>query len=197
MYILLLIILILILIPISTKIYFQENFGENNRKCLYKFNGKWSVCPENSLYPNEKCYQCPWERPYLNYKSNENCCYKKCYYKRPTGVPYYCHIGVKDTCIKKYADNKEDRYCGYHKLYQVPAKIYNTLEECKYSNPYRDLNKKQCLETNGVGWCTDYLGEGICVRGTPQGPINQMKYYQCYPNQYRTNNNSWTYTKYL
>lgn len=168
----------------------------DKRKCLYKFNGKWTTCPTNSLYPNERCYQCPWKRPYLNHKSREHCCYNKCYKKKPTGTPYYCQIGVEDTCIKKYTNNKNNRYCGFHTMYETPAKIYNTLEECQNSNPYRNYTKEQCLKTNGVGWCSDYLGEGICVAGTPVGPKNMMKYYQCYPNQYRTDKNSWTYTKY-
>ncbi len=78
-------------------------------------------------------------------------------------------------------------------LYNTPIEPHDTLEECEYSlNKYQDLNKDQCLQTVGAGWCTDYMGEGLCVPGTPRGPNNLIKYYTCFPNQ-RTNKNSWTY----
>lgn len=105
--------------------------------------------------------------------------------------PYYCKY--HDMCIKKYSKFDDDRYCGFYMLYDYPAIIYNSFEECNNNlNIYSRLNKNQCLKTSDAGWCTDYRGDGLCVPGTPEGPINQIRYNMCIPNQ-RSNKNSWKY----
>lgn len=198
-YFLYIIILLIILILLNI----QENFINQKcsppytpqKKCTYKFNGEWSKCPSLSLYPGEKCYSCPWKRPGLDYKSTSHCCHNKCFERKKIkmGDPYYCENSRGSGCFIKYAKNYNNRTCGMRMLYNTPIKPHDTLEECEYSlNKYKNLTKKQCLDKTGAGWCTDYLGEGLCVPGTPLGPNNLIKYYTCFPNQ-RTNKNSWIY----
>ncbi len=194
-YIILFLIIIYILIN-----YIQENFVSNRNKCsepkkktdnCFPFKAKWSICPEGTLNAGIKCCKCHWKRPGLNLKIDPECCRNKCnkINIKPTGIPYYCK--QHQVCIKKYTKSLNDRFCGYYTLYNTAAKIYDTLDQCrndvfKFSN----LNKEQCLNTNGAGWCTDYLGEGICVTGTPVGPLDTIRYDTCFPNQI-TNRNSW------
>ena len=108
---------------------------------------------------------------------------------------YYCQID-DDKCIKKYANNKSDAYCGMYQLYNRPAKIFNTYEEChNYNNKYEDLTKEECLDhslnINSMrGWCTDYLGNGKCVEGTPEGPVDILRYNMCLPTNIHNNPNN-------
>ncbi len=140
--------IILIVLYILSNI--QENFicpkpHVIPRKCTYKFNGEWTKCPNNSLYPGEKCYACPWKRPGLDFKDNSYCCHRKCFERKesPTGDPYYCENTRGDGCVKKYSN--DDTYCIMHMLYNVPAKVYDTLRECQYSlNKYKNLSKEKC-----------------------------------------------------
>lgn len=79
-------------------------------------------------------------------------------------------------------------------LYNTIAPAYQTFEECQMAeNPFQNLNREECLKQTGAGWCTDYLGDGICVRGTPSGPDDMYRHNLCYPNQFRSNTNAWTY----
>ncbi len=161
-------------------------------KCIFPFRGEWTKCGSDTRNAGEKCYKCPWKRPGLDLKSTSHCCQNKCnnVKVKPTGIPYYC----KDyqVCIKKYANSPKERVCGLYMLYNTPAKIYNTLNECNNDVlPYIHLNKEQCLNTTDAGWCTDYLGKGVCVSGTPVGPTDTVRFDTCFPNQI-TNKNSWT-----
>ena len=183
-----------------------ENFNNNKKSCyqlvdcappkktkrdrLYEFNYQESHCPSHSLHPGEKCLHCPWKRPGLDVNDNPKCCRNKCYKKKEKGIPYYCEqYGI---CVKKYQKPGERKFCGFYTLYNTPAKIYNSFKQCKNDlNIYQNLNKDECLNTNGAGWCTDYRGTGLCVPGTPEGPTDPVRYDTCYVNQI-SNKNSWT-----
>lgn len=164
--------------------------NRKNKKCQYQFRGSWIRCPKGTLNEGELCYDCPWKRPGLNLLPDSGCCQNKCCKrkKKNLGIPYYCRR--YGTCIKKYSKDG-CRSCGMQTLYNTPAKIFDTLEECRYDvNPYAHLNKEECLKQTSAGWCTDYLGNGVCVPGTPEGPIDQLRWDTCYVNQ-RSDKNSW------
>lgn len=159
------------------------------KNCPYRFYKRWTTCPNK---PNEKCLECPHIRPNLLLPGyDDDCCHTKCKKQsKYIGKPYYCKVYGR--CYKKYAKTPEDMWCGYHTMSDTKAKIYDTEEKCKADiNPYVGYNKDKCLNTPGVGWCTDYRGIGSCVPGTPQGPIDQVKYFYCYVNQ-TGNRNSYT-----
>ncbi len=197
-------ILIILIVALILSARSLENFTSNKQvnctppqkkinKCIYNFDGEWSTCPSNSLYPGEKCYKCPWKRPGLTLTDDPKCCRNKCFKsnRKPTGIPYYCE--QHSICIKKYANSPKDMSCGIYTLYGNPAKIFPTFNQCSdHVYKFNNLNKEQCLTTNGSGWCTDYRGDGICTRGTPEGPTNQIRYNTCFVNQ-KTNRNSWIY----
>lgn len=170
----------------------KQHKKDNSRKgCIYQFNSYTTTCPNDSPNFGEKCLHCPYKRPGIDPNDNPECCRNKCYQKqKKIGIPYYCK---KDgICIQKMQGKNQNKYCGYYTLYNTPAKIYNTFQECRNDlNIYKDLDKDQCLNTNGAGWCTDYRGIGLCVPGTPVGPDDAARYFMCYPNQV-TNKNSWT-----
>ncbi len=163
---------------------------KTKRKCLFESKYSEGKCPSHSLHPGKKCINCPWKRPNLDVDIDPNCCRNKCYQREEKGVPYYCEqYGI---CVKKYQKPGEKKFCGFYQLYNEPAKIYNNFKQCKYDlNIYQNLNKNECLNTNGAGWCTDYLGNGLCVPGTPEGPTDMVRYDMCYVNQ-RSDKNSWT-----
>lgn len=164
---------------------------EKDKKCQYRFRGSWIKCPKGTLNEDQICYDCPWKRPGLDLLPDTGCCDKKCCRreKKDLGVPYYCRR--YGTCIKKYSKDGKCKSCGMQTLYNIPAKIFDTLEACRnYINPYAKLNKEECLKQTSAGWCTDYLGNGVCVPGTPEGPIDQLRWDTCYVNQ-RTDKNSW------
>lgn len=164
---------------------------EPHDKCMYKFRGEWISCPNDK---NIKCYTCPWKRPGLDLESDEHCCDKKCCAhsipKNINNIPYYCEqYGI---CKKKFADSFNNMWCGMRTLYNTPAPIYRNEKECKNNLfKYFNLNKNECLNTNGAGWCTNYKGDGVCVPGTPEGPTDQVRYDFCFVNQ-TGNRNSWT-----
>lgn len=194
-------IILLILLFLYISINYQEGYSniidcsdsKDKHKCLFTPKRILSKCPSNSVNPGEKCYQCQWTSPNYSHHEDNECCIRKCYRNIKNKEPYYCQKGLTNECVKKYAKNKKSRYCGYHQLFQTPAKIYDKYNDCLNGvNKYRNLSKEQCLQHQGAGWCTDYLGEGKCVPGSPTGPTNLLKYYQCYPNQ-RGNKNAWTF----
>ena len=109
----------------------------------------------------------------------------------------YCRY--YDKCIKK-PDNWMN--CGTQMLYNDIEPIYNTLEDCKNNlNPYSKLSKEQCIQHNNAGWCTDYLGNGVCLPGTAEGPTNFRIWDTCYVGQWtpmgQKTNNTWTHIKNL
>jgi hypothetical protein len=188
---------ILFIILIAILIFHNKNEEFKDVCDLHPTGIYKTTCPKNSLYPNKICDHCPWKRPNLDLESEEKCCKNKCNQKKciPIGKPYYCKY--QSICTKKYASNDKNKYCGFYTLYNNPAKIYNTLEECKTcENPYERLKKKECLAETNAGWCTDYRGIGLCVPGTPEGPNNMIRYNMCYPNQ-KSNINSWIYYNYI
>ena len=110
---------------------------------------------------------------------------------------YYCWEGK--TCKEhnyNYLDPSKNK-CGQNMIAQVPLFVYDNKEQCLKDNTQcKDLDKQNCLQKSNCGWCTNSFGRGICVDGTPMGPINYNlpcwpstgKYYNNYtggvPNQF-------------
>jgi hypothetical protein len=193
-WLLFLIIFIIIILYISK---YNENFKckekKINNECDFRFYYYPSFCSSYSLNPKKKCIKCPYKRVGLTINDNPKCCRNICYkYKKKNkGIPYYCER--YNNCIKKYAKSVNDMNCGKYMLYGNSAKIFKNMNECKnYVYKFNNLNKEKCLKTNGAGWCTDFKGDGICVRGTPEGPLDQVRYNMCLPNQ-RNKKNAWIY----
>ena len=118
-----------------------------------------------------------------------------CFYSKPVEYfTYYCQV-ENNKCIEK---NDNLGYCGFYQLYNTPAKVFNSYSDChQYLNKFENLSKEKCLKTSNVGWCTDYLGNGICLEGTPEGPVDMVKYNMCLPTQYHNNpreRNAWFYS---
>ena len=187
---------IIIFIVLSIlSINYNELFT-NKKRCPYPEKNYPSKCDKNTLHPNMPCLHCEYRRPHLTVYDNPLCCRNLCYYRKPIGKPYYC----KDhqACMVKYAINDEDRYCGFNRLNTLPEKIYDTQNEClRDLNPFQNLSKNECLNRTDTGWCTDFLGEGLCVQGTPTGPTDMVRYNMCYVNQWNETEgrNRWFYGK--
>ena len=110
---------------------------------------------------------------------------------------YYCWEGKQ--CKEhnyNYLDPSKNK-CGQNMIAQVPLFVYDNKEQCLKDNTQcKDLDKQNCLQKSNCGWCTNSFGRGICVDGTPMGPINYNlpcwpsngKYYNNYtggvPNQF-------------
>lgn len=116
---------------------------------------------------------------FLMFNVKENMENSKEYYCQRYGYCYKCSDG--------------ERKCGHHQMFYNKAKVFDTLDECENNlNPFRHLSQKECLKTVNAGWCTDYLSNGLCVYGTPEGPYELFRYNMCFPNQNNTAN-SWVY----
>lgn len=101
---------------------------------------------------------------------------------------YYCWNGK--TCTEhdyNYLDPSKNK-CGQNMISQVPLFVYDNKERCMKDNTQcKDLSKSGCLQRSDCGWCTNSLSEGICVKGTPMGPINYN--LPCWPSTGKSYNN--------
>lgn len=101
---------------------------------------------------------------------------------------YYCIYGEK--CKKKpknYFDISKNT-CGKPSISQVPFEVYDDKKTCeKALNPCKNLGEKECKLNYNCGWCTNSLGQGKCVEGTPDGPLNLE--HTCIPQNGKKGNN--------
>jgi hypothetical protein len=103
---------------------------------------------------------------------------------------YWCNNGGKH--CKRFPMDKfkpENNTCGPLSITQQPALIYYNREECENNNnECEHLEKDDCLRQAFCGWCVNGKGKGQCVKGTPEGPLNIIKYPFCVPQftQYST-----------
>lgn len=89
-----------------------------------------------------------------------------------------------DKCVRHEEDPLRPwkNTCGSSTwLSQVPPPVYQSLESCqKGKNPCDNLEYHSCIETERCGWCQDRNGNGKCVSGTQEGPLDLS--LNCTPN---------------
>ena len=194
--------LFLILILILTyRIFINISKIESfDNKCNDFFN-KNSYCEYD--VENEKC-RCKFQKDDVKYifdsideccdncskLSKENCVNNKNYEK----IPYYCNIGgeckeYNGTIINSHiaANN-----CGTDPLNNQILLPYESLNEClktinpcdKYniSSRSKSSNIYECIKDVSCGFCTNDSGEGKCISGTAEGPLDLQNFYFCNPN---------------
>ena len=169
---------------------------------------KKSFC---QLDVNENKCKCKLQKDDVKYTFNspENCCSRNCVKLKPEDCvstnnfnkkPYYCNIAgkcieYKGTIISSHISANN---CGNDALSNQILLPFSTKEECMktvdqcdlYNVPSRSnaKNKEECLKNVNCGFCTNESGNGKCISGTAEGPIDLMKYYFCTPE--KTNNSS-------
>ena len=85
---------------------------------------------------------------------------------------------------KKLIDIKQSaaNNAGYNSFTEKDNIIYENNIECEENLDKCEIHnysKKNCLKQQNCGWCTDGSGNGICVYGTPIGPLNNN--FKCRP----------------
>lgn len=186
------IIFILIICLILPNYISVENYDNiNNPNCPYRYRSYWTTCRGDK---NNRCKECGYMRPGLFWRIDDSdCCEFKC--KRPQSQPinkddsiYYCRDFNR--CTPQRPNKYGERDCGINLLYNTRSKIYDTKEQCQHDiEPYKHLNRTQCLKTTGAGWCTNSNGDGVCLQGNPVGPTD-LRNTDCHPN-ITTGINSW------
>jgi hypothetical protein len=102
---------------------------------------------------------------------------------------YWCNFG---NYCKKFPVNKKDyslNTCGPLSISGTSAPIYFSENEClSNQNKCSGLEREKCLQKGNCGWCINEKGKGECVKGTPEGPLDIIKYPYCVPQftQYST-----------
>ncbi len=156
-----------------------------------------------------KC-ECTYQKDNIGipYKAPEKSCNYNCLNKNKEdcninfkNVDYYCKI--KGKCVKlKGTDDCNYisvNNCGTDKLSNQIKLPYLTKEECEKSlnicDSYNNLDeteiKKKCLKNTKCGYCTNKFGEGKCVEGTPDGPLDTN--LNCSANNFKNNMNKYEY----
>ena len=146
------------------------NFNKDLKKCICSYQKDSISIPFEA--PNDSC----------NYKcigKNEDECNSN--YEN---INYYCKIDGKCKELKGTNQNKyiSVNNCGTDRLSNQIKLPYLTKEDCEKSlnicDSYNNDNlsnseiKKKCLENNKCGYCTNKFGEGKCVEGTAEGPLD-------------------------
>jgi len=142
---------------------------------------------------NNKC-KCVYQKDNINipFECSDNNCNNKCMNKsrieceKNTNdkIFYYCQKGNK---CKRYEGTNRSQYistnnCGFDPLTNLLKLPYLDEKSCKKSinvcNSYNDPNlntleiKEKCLKNTSCGFCTNKYGEGKCVEGTAEGPLD-------------------------
>ena len=159
-------------------------------KCTYQKDGINIPFNSTSSSCNNEC---------LN-KSKENCNKN---INKSNNLYYYCK---KDNKCIKYQGTNLNKYisvnnCGIDKLTNQIKLPYLTKDSClksisvcdKYNknNYSKSEKKKKCLENTSCGFCTNKFGDGLCLEGTPDGPLNSNS--NCSPNNFQNNSNKYEY----
>lgn len=95
--------------------------------------------------------------------------------------PYTRYSSVNGKCIKT------TKYLG-NNILDIPITGYQTKAEClanndicqQYSN-----DKNKCIKQTNCGYCTNDKNQGMCLSGTPSGPINLK--YKCQQSGHKSN----------
>lgn len=142
---------------------------------------------------SNKC-KCTYQKDGINipFNSPEISCFNKCNNKNKEecnkntdeDAYYYCKEG--NNC-KKYKATIQNKYistnnCGIDVLTNQIKLPYITEESCKNSinlcDKYNKKNlnnsqiKENCLKDTNCGYCENNYGNGKCVEGTAEGPLN-------------------------
>ena len=166
------------------------------KSCPFDFREECRYCKHDKNVP---CLHCKFQRVGLTRRSEKNCCKNICpnigvltgqkredLYKKQlknSGLtPYWCRNIYR--CVKKFPTARGFRWCGQNDLNNQPEPIFPSKKACfRNIYPYIHLSRRQCLNTSGVGWCTDYNGDGLCVPGGPDRPSDLVRYGYCFPNR--------------
>jgi len=152
-----------------------------NVNCTQPYKRVWSCLLMKGNYVNnlpiENCrHVCPQnfikqEEEYIP-KLEE---FKDFIEKEPKPKEYWCPTPCKKTCSPQKYNHLEPwkNTCGQNGFSQVPLNVHLTKEDCmEDAFPCEGKDKDKCLDNSRCGWCINNAGEGICVEGTTEGPLD-------------------------
>lgn len=149
----------------------------------------------------------------INYKAPGNSCNYECLNKNKEDcnnniyqTNYYCKINGK---CQEFKGTDKSKYisvnnCGTDKLSNQIKLPYLSKKDCEKSlsvcDSYNNNNneterKKKCLENTKCGYCTNSFGQGKCIEGTAEGPLDLNN--NCNPNNFKNNKNKYEYGNFL
>ncbi len=165
---------------------------------------------------NEKKCRCKFQKDQIHYPFpiDDSCCNKLCQGLPEEDcilsedfdkAPYWCNIGGK--CVEYQGTIVSGQIsannCGLDPLNNQLLLPYASLDDCKksikvcdqYNDPkYTEKGQREiCLGDPNCGYCTNDQGNGKCIEGTPEGPLDLQKYYFCNPDENRQGNNLYEY----
>lgn len=187
------------------KKYIEKFSNFQNIKCPKNIKKLSNFCMWNKN--TNKC-ECVFQKSDNYYYNFPVCCKKDCSKLNKNqctpknNIKYYCQNNKGTDCYEYNAYINENKIsgnvCGLEQLTNNYKQPYLTYNECKKNLnqciKYKDQEK--CLSNNKCGWCSNNKGEGVCIEGTAEGPIDIFKYNYCSPNQ-ENKNNSWNYGKFI
>lgn len=186
------IILIIFIIFLFLGLNFKEKFSNG---CNDFFRGK-TFC--NFDDDQSRCI-CSFQKNYVKkpFLAPDDCCNNRCEglereecnnIDKKLKNYYYCNVNGK--CEKLTGDSMSKRLslniCGLDRLNQSIVSPYISEEQCekdnnqckKYNIRERSAtyNKNKCLKNDNCGFCYNEYGDGICIEGDRNGPLDRMKY---------------------
>jgi len=184
--ILVLIIILILFFIINHYILFEKfssyvnPFFKNKSFCTFNKDSNKCTC----TYQHDKMH--------IPYVAPETACNNKCINVKNANecigknneIDYYCKINGK--CVEFKGTNQSNyislNNCGVDKLSNQIILPYTTKEDCEGSlnvcdsfnkSEYRESEKKEkCLKNTQCGFCANKFGEGKCVQGTAEGPLD-------------------------
>ena len=206
-YILFVLILIFIIFYVINNFY-KEHFSSYinpfyKNKCFCTYNKNTNKC------------NCTYQHDTMNipYKAPETACNNECINKNPNEcvknnneINYYCKLNGK--CVEYKGTNQANfislNNCGTDKLTNEIILPYLSKEDCEGSlnicdsfnkSEYSESEKKEkCLKNTQCGFCTNKFGQGKCVQGTAEGPLDLND--DCAYN-FQNSENKYTYGDFL
>ena len=187
----------------------NNSLFENFQNYINPFYKNKSYCSFNK--DSNKC-NCIYQKDNIGigFKAPENACNYKCLNKNKQNcnpkinkeLNYYCKEGNK--CVE-YKGTNQNKYismnnCGTDRLTNLIKTPYIDRESCeknintcdKYNidNISKSELKEKCLKDTKCGFCTNQYGDGKCIEGTAEGPLDLNS--NCSLN-YKSNENKYEY----
>ena len=211
MYIILIILIVILLISlIIIKYNYYYNIEHFDNTCNNFYKNK-SFCEID--HDTNKC-DCRYQKDGVkyNFDSPNICCKRVCSEipldecidtKNDTEMHYYCQVAGKclrytGSILNKYTSSNN---CGTDPLNNQLVIPYESEEDCmkelepcyKYNvnNRSININKEECLKDVNCGFVKSKYGDGKCISGTAEGPLDLNKYY--YASIYNREGNEYYY----
>lgn len=199
--------LINIIIILFLFYYINHSLIENFQNYVNPFYKNKSYCSFNK---DKNVCSCTFQKDNLGigFKAPEDACNNTCFNKNQeecdkNEIEYYCK--EENKCVK-YKGTNQNKYitmnnCGTDKLTNLIKTPYIDKKSCEKNinscDKYNKNNlsnseiKEKCLKDTNCGFCTNQYGEGKCIEGTAEGPLDLNS--NCSPNNYKNNNNKYEY----